>query len=206
MATTGNSGGGTAWDSAKQFAVDRLKEETESLSPSELAGEYGCSGDHMRHCLSELAKDELVERIGHGEYMAGEQAGEHVLQQEDRTNSHEEDSPENTGNTGDIGPSADGPAPSEDPDMTGQNPAVDEEERADMTGVDDEDREEIEDETVTVRSWSTGSYIVAGSVLLVLAVLWLSLREESETEPEQPVEDEPDDTGDSPNVADWGAE
>nr|WP_192960646.1 hypothetical protein [Haloarcula sp. AS7094] len=209
MATTENSGGVRAWDSAKQFAVDRLKEETESLSPSALAEEYGCSGDHMRHCLADLAKEELVERIGHGEYTAGEQAGEQVLQHEDHTDSRDEDSPEDTEDTGNIGPSVDGPARSEDPDTTGGSPVeIEEDERAEVE-LSESDEEDGDGERVDVDrdgdgGRSVGVYIIAGTVLLVLAALWLSIQDQSDETPEQPGQDEEEEEAVDPDV--WGAE
>jgi len=200
MATTENSGGGAAWDSAKEFAVDRLKEETESLSPSALAEEYGCSGDHMRHCLGDLVEDQIAERVGHGQYTAGEPAVEH----EERTDSQGEDSSENTEDMGDIGPSVDGPAPSEDPDTTDQNPVVDEEERADvdLSGSENDDSDDLdEDRAADGSGVPTGWVIIAGFALLAAVVLVSSMSQSGESEDDGDGEQEES----TQATAQWGA-
>lgn len=54
---------------ARDYVLQELKESDTPVSPSELAGGYGCTNDHIRHVLADLKEEGLVERPGHGSYM-----------------------------------------------------------------------------------------------------------------------------------------
>jgi hypothetical protein len=55
------------YENAREYALDRL-DENEPTSPAELSEEYGCTGDHARKTLAELADEGVVERVSRGNY------------------------------------------------------------------------------------------------------------------------------------------
>ena len=58
-------------ETAYEFALNRLENIDEPISPATLADEYGCSGGHMRSVLCDLVRDGYAERIAHGRYVEG---------------------------------------------------------------------------------------------------------------------------------------
>jgi len=55
------------YENAREYALDRLDED-EPTSPAELSEGYGCTGDHARKTLAELADEGVVERVSRGNY------------------------------------------------------------------------------------------------------------------------------------------
>ena len=55
---------------ARDFVLSRLEDADESMSPAELAGEYGCSNGHVRNVLRDLLRENEVGRVDRGEYVA----------------------------------------------------------------------------------------------------------------------------------------
>lgn len=71
MATVDSSAGeGTEGgpECARDFVTERLREADSSMSPAELAEEYGCSNGHVRNLMSDLRDEGVVRRVGHGQY------------------------------------------------------------------------------------------------------------------------------------------
>jgi hypothetical protein len=87
MATAEDASGGDALaeaaSSARDFIVTRLDDADSSLSPSELAEEYGCSNGHCRNVVAKLRKEGTIRRVGDGLYELAsdesERSGEEVL-------------------------------------------------------------------------------------------------------------------------------
>lgn len=104
MATTGYSETGPArsypeyYDNARSYVLDHLNTH-EPQSPTELADEYGCGGDHMRATLADLANSGEIERVSRGQYIRPDgNAGDDVESQEDDTT----ESPPITESTADL--------------------------------------------------------------------------------------------------------
>lgn len=61
---------------ARDFILDRLEESDGMMSPSELAEEYGCTNDHVRHVLTELRDEGKIERPRFGWYTSSQPASD----------------------------------------------------------------------------------------------------------------------------------
>lgn len=57
---------------ARDYAVQRLREADSPMSPAEIANEYGCTNGHLRNVLRDLRSEGPVERVRRGKYTVSE--------------------------------------------------------------------------------------------------------------------------------------
>lgn len=122
MAMTQDSGGGGLAETAQnayEFVEERLRDADSSMSPAELAAEYGCGNQHTQNVCSELAQEGVIERVEEGQYVAGDGSGESGSESEVPSLPIEATGSAESGEEDSEDPSADGEAPSEDPDTEG---------------------------------------------------------------------------------------
>lgn len=72
MATADAPAGDGGPRCARDFVVEKLREADTTMSPAELAEEYGCTNGHVRNLLSDLLEEGEVQRVAHGQYEATE--------------------------------------------------------------------------------------------------------------------------------------
>lgn len=206
MATANTSGGDegpTTTACARDFVLDRLRESDSPLSPAELADEYGCTNGHLRNTLRELREDDLADRVGRGQYVA--------LDAEESADMDSEGPAVPTLTTTDAEPEVGADFPegggpqSEDTDTTETDdpegetvPTEDEleQQRDQWTLEEDEDEQEDVDEDrdagVVEDDDAVGGIpipvspkvLIAGSLVLLLAVYWFRVRPAGEDDEE----------------------
>lgn len=163
MATTDASDGGSGTKCARDFVEERLRNADSSMSPSELADEYGCTNGHIRNLLSDLRGEGVVQRIAHGQYEAAPDDGEgetadlseDLLAESEGNAEAETDGEAPQERAEETGEAVDGEARSVDPATEAtETVSVEEDERADVDTSEmdqsDEYRQQFEDETETV--------------------------------------------------------
>ena len=102
--------------SAREFAEYRLEDIDGTLSPSEMADEYGCTPVHMRKTLTEMMDEGTVERPTYGEYALADTADSARESTESSVGGQgsEADTEADGEDAGDMRPSAGGGPRSED--------------------------------------------------------------------------------------------
>jgi len=187
------------------------------MSPADLAEEYDCTNGHIRNLLADLRSEGAVQRVGHGQYEAapddddGQPADLQAdLQPDSEGNAQAETDAEGPEETAQETPEpVAGPVPLEDPDTTGGSRAtIDEDERAEVelpeSDQDDGDGERVDVDRDGDGDRSMGVYIIAGTGLLVLAALWLSMQDQPDETPEEPAQDSAEDETETADPDQWG--
>ena len=186
--------------SAEQYVLEALEASTAARSPKELAQGYGCSVDHVRNVVSDLAQEGRIKRVETGLYTSLD-SSEPALPSEPETEHNRSDGSEG----GDTDGSADGSGADSDTEVT-DRPSIEDDERADV--VDVEEREE--------GGIGAGTALVGATLGLAAIVLVTgrsgssSASSASAPSPETDETDETDQTdetgADGLAYTDWGAE
>jgi len=181
MATADTPAGDSGPKCARDFVEEKLQEADSPMSPAELAEEYGCTNGHVRNLLSDLRDEEVVQRVGHGQYEAApdDSDGETADLSADLQ-------PESEGN-------AQATTEASEPDETPQETS---EPVAGPARLEDRDTEDLErqetGESGGVPVPVSGKAIVVATALLLLLVLWRSRSSSSSPSSSSEVVDDSD--------------
>lgn len=177
--------------SAEQYVLEALEASAAARSPKELAMGYGCTSDHTRNVMSDLAKEGRIKRVEEGLYTSVDGDGA-----EPDADSILSDAPEGVATDVEVTDDAsgsdtdDGPTDAEEAAETETPPPIADDERADVVDV---------EATESGGEIGAGTALVAATGALALIVLATG-RSGSSSESTEEVEEEADDGGDEADL------
>ena len=191
--------------SAEQYVLESLEASTAARSPKELAQGYGCSADHTRNVMSELAQEGRIKRVETGLYTSLD-SSEPAVPSESEADHDLSDAPE--------GGDTDGSEDETDADSDGEvtdRPEIADDERAELGGVDDggaggDDDGDAggDDDGISAGTALVGATIGLGVIVLLSGRSSSSASDESEAVDEAEDEDQGDGDGEAAGPEVWG--